>query len=395
MVSRRATCSEHRGNIEKTLPAEPLDGSRCQVEGRSVGAIAMKNHKADKRRKRLDHKLQWQAEKHRRAQYPDFIFDEREGNSEFMELVKAAVRCFDFSEVSPGEQRAFRDMKERGFGAVLNVLQAGMRMAQQIDPENREAKIADIIWVINLASIVLRKIPEAELRRHLPFNDARFLFIDKKIMVQFRSLLRVGEGEDAFYYSRRRPTVEVDGKHYIVAFSKHAIEAIGKRIIPLWLTYGGHGDLYAYLEECVFFETCTLRNNFLAFTFYDRCTDARFWQHRYVEKVLGKENLDASKGDPYYRVGYCPADLIDNQFIRARTLLFPGFSKTPEYVALQQSGSTVEEKSRLGDLATKSDANTLQTTDDFSALKWFHENGVPQVIQTNRLVFDVFGTAGV
>ncbi len=115
-----------------------------------------------------------------------------------MELVKAAVRRFDFSEVSPGEQRAFRYMKDRGFGAVRNDLQAGMRMAQQIDPENREANIADLIRGINLASVVFRKIPEAELRRHLPFNDARFLFIDRKIVVQIRSLLQVGEGTMLF-----------------------------------------------------------------------------------------------------------------------------------------------------------------------------------------------------
>ena len=353
----------------------------------------MKNHKADKRRKKLDHKRQWQAEKQRRAQYPSFVFDEREGNPEFIELVKAAVQRFDFSEVSPGEQRAFRDMKERGFGAVLNDLLAGMRMAQQIDPENREAKIADLIWGINLASVVFRKIPETELRQHLPVDDARFLFIEDRIVVQFRSLLRVGKGEETFYYSRRKPTVEVDGKPYIVAFSKHAIDATGRRIVPRWMTYGGLGDLYAYLEECVFFETCTLLNGYLAFTFYDRCGYARFWQHRYVEKVLGKENLDPSKGEPYYRVGYCPADLVDRQFIKARTLLFPGFRKTPEYGVLQSSKLTAEEKTRLGELATKSDADTLQTTDDFSALRWFHENGVPQVIQTKRVVFDVFGAA--
>jgi hypothetical protein len=37
--------------------------------------------------------------------------------------------------------------------------------------------------------------------------------------------------------------------------------------------------------------------------------------------------------------------------------------------------------------------DTLQTTDDFSALRWFHENGVPQVIQTTRLMLDVLGSA--
>jgi hypothetical protein len=52
----------------------------------------------------------------------------------------------------------------------------------------------------------------------------------------------------------------------------------------------------------------------------------------------------------------CPADLVDDQFTRAGTLLFPGFRKTPAYGVLPSSTLPDEEKNRLGDLATKSDA---------------------------------------
>src|SRR5262249_2857886 len=59
------------------------------------------------------------------------------------------------------------------------------------------AGFLSLIWAVNLGSTILRKIPEPELKKHLPVNDARFLFIEDKIVVQFRSLLRVGEGDVA------------------------------------------------------------------------------------------------------------------------------------------------------------------------------------------------------
>jgi len=348
----------------------------------------VKNDKAEKRRKKLDHKRQWQAKMQQRAQYPDFVYDEKEGNPEFIKLVKDAVRRFDFTEVSLGEQKTFRDMNKRGFTAALMNLRARMWLALQKDPENQVEGCADLHWNLNLGEAVFRKIPEADLRKYLPVNDVCFRYIRQMIVVKFRSLLQVGRGEYAFYYSRRKPTVEVDGKRYVVAFSKHAIDRIGERISSRWLTYAGLGDLYSFFDECVFFETCTLHKNCLGFTFYDICGDKRFFKYQHVEKVLGIENLDPKKGEPYYRVGYCPADLIDGKFIKAKTLLFPGFSKTPEYGLLQRSRLTEEKKTQLRELATKSDADTLFETKDFSALKWFHDNGIPQVIQTTRRVYD-------
>jgi hypothetical protein len=350
----------------------------------------MKDRKTENRKKKLRRKREWEARKLHRKQFPDFEFDEREANADFANLVKLAVRQFHFNEVSVGEQNAFRDMKNRGFVAVLRDLKAGMRLAQQVDPDNQDARIADIIFELKLGSVILAKIPQDELKKYLPVNDVRFLYFRKKIIVQFRSLIEVGEGKNPYYYSRRKPTIEVDGKRYIVAFRKHAVDGICNRISPYWTTYGGLGDAFSYLEECRYFERCLLLDNHPAFTFFDKCADERFWQHNYVKLVLGKENLNLSKGQPYYRVGYCPFDLIDG-FIVARTLLFPGFSKTPEYGVLINSNLPDAEKSRLAELATESNARSLQESDDFSALRWFHDNGVPQVIQTNDLVYDLFG----
>ena len=326
-------------------------------------------------------------QKQKATRFPEFVFAERDANPAFAELVKTAVRSFDFTELSDAEQLCFQLMRQHGYSSIVEFLRSVMAEIRQEDPESIPGKAADAIWGLRMGDIILGKVPEEERRKHLPFNDVRFLYVGTQIVVEFRSLLEDLTGGVPFYYSRRKPTVEVDGKPYIIAFSPHAIEQTCNRIVPDWLTCSGLGDAFAYFEQCMLFEPCRLLNGYLAFTFYDACGDRRFWQHEYVKKVLGEENLDPRKGAPYYRVGYCPADL-DGDFIRARTLLFPGYRQTPEYGVLRASFAWRREQVRLADMATKSDAKTLIDVGDFSALKWFHANGVPQVIETNRPVYD-------
>jgi hypothetical protein len=152
--------------------------------------------------------------------------------------------------------------------------------------------------------------------------------------------------------------------------------------------------VFAYLEQCVYFEPCGLLNTDdsgnpqLAVSFYDICDNDRFWSWEYVKQVLGEDKLTPNKGSPYYRVGYCPAYLDeDGGFIKLGSLLFPGYRQTPEYGLLMASSLPQAEKDKLADLAVKQDTNTLRATNDLSAVKWFHENTVPQVIQTSETIY--------
>ena len=156
----------------------------------------------------------------------------------------------------------------------------------------------------------------------------RFDHVAHDISVKFGSLLHAKGSGGTVYYSRKKPKIEIDGKKKIVAFSRHAIERICERIKSNRKTYGGVGDLFAFLSHCVYFERCDLGEQ-LAFTLYDISGDPPCIEHLYVEEVLGRENVDPAKGKCYYRLGYFPA-VIEGDFIKAKTLLFPGFASTPE-----------------------------------------------------------------
>jgi hypothetical protein len=46
----------------------------------------------------------------------------------------------------------------------------------------------------------------------------------------------------------------------------------------------------------------------------------------------------------------------------------------------------MDEKTRLERLAVDHTRDNLLSSKDFSAIKWLHENGIPQVIQTHEPV---------
>ena len=149
--------------------------------------------------------------------------------------------------------------------------------------------------------------------------------------------------------------------------------------MPGWQTYTGLGDAFAFFDQCVHFEPSSLPNGQLAFTFYDQCKRG-FFSWKYVENILGEGIED--DGHYYHRVGYCPA-VIEGDFIKATTLLFPGHRNTPEHRLVWASDVPVEVKTQAEDM----DGAWLRATNDFRLLKFFHQRGVPQVIHDERDFF--------
>jgi len=345
-----------------------------------------KRRERDNRRQRLfEAERRRDRERHRayRDRYPEFLFDTTNGDAEFVEVVKTAMRTINFDDASvfqPWEMELYRTLKRDGTRAVMDRL-----LLVKLD-DSVTGRLAQSHFLVNLGHTVLSRIPESERERYLPINDVMFLPHSHHIRVIFRCLLKAKGQNGTVYYSRRKPTLEIDRVPKIVAFSRHAIDRICERIKPRWKThYAALGDVFAVFDQCMYFERCDLRGGQLGFTFYDGCQPG-FVQYCYVKKVLGEENLDPKAGRPYYRVGYCPA-VIEGDFIKATTFLFPGYSATPEYGRLLHSSLPWPEKRSLVESMTVLDAEKLYDSQDFGLIKWFHDHGVPQVVQLQQEVF--------
>src|SRR5262249_20676017 len=127
--------------------------------------------------------------------------------------------------------------------------------------------------------------------------------------------------------SRHQPKLVVDGNEFTVAFSSHAIHRACERISCTWPSYSGLGDIFAFFSQCLDFERCDLYPNALGFTFFDQCHKGTFL-YSVAQTLMGERFVPGSKYG--FRLGYCPA-VIESSFIKAKTLLFPGYASTPEY----------------------------------------------------------------
>lgn len=319
--------------------------------------------------------------------YPGFRFDATNGNPAFVELVKQAVAQINFEDKSifqDWEREVYKVIRQRGWRAGSALLK---RMtAEAVSRGVEGAELGEVTFDLHLGQVVFDLIGETELDRYLPFNDVTFAFRGGDVFGHFDSLLHTKGSGGTVYYSRKKPTIEVDGHKKIVAFSKHAIDRTCERIKRNRRTYAAVGDLFGFFNHCVYFERCDLHGGQLAFTFYDLCGQPPFAQYFYVEEVLGETNVDPAKGDCYYRVGYCPS-IIEGDFIKAKTLLFPGFASTPEYGAILRSLLTHRQKQEMIQKTRELNADALYSSQDFGLIKWFHDNEVPQVVQLRQPVF--------
>ena len=247
------------------------------------------------------------------------------------------------------------------------------------------ARLPELHFMFNLGQAVINRIPEPKRDAYLPFNDVLFQPTGHRIDVIFRSLLKAKGPGGTIYYSRRQPTLMMACRRSLPSPntpSKGRVSVSSRVGRP---SYAALGDAFAYFDQCLYFERCDLYGGQLAFTFYDECKEG-FASHGYVDGVLGEQNLDPRAGKPYYRVGYCPA-VVEGDFVKAMTLLFPGYRNTPEHDAMLRSALPARTKQEMLAQIKDLDADTLYDSHNMSLIRWFHQHGVSQVVQLNHPVF--------
>lgn len=327
-------------------------------------------------------------ERRRQDQYPVVEISSTKGTAEFVGLVRTALTTIDFDDPTfcdPGMREVYKLIRQEGWPYALKCLKAAM--AEREEAGDKFASIGVAAFIMHFGDALLSRIPEETRRRLMPYNDVRVMFRGRKIVLEFSSMLTEKGSMGTIFFSRRRPAIEFDGKLAIVAFSRHAIERICERLNPRYLTYAAAGDVHAFFSSCVYFEPVTLHGNQPAFCLFDACHEPGFVQYdTYVRQVLGKENVDPFGGQCFYRVGYCPV-VFENGFAKAKTFLYPGFSGTPEFGAVLRANLPRTQRDALIRDATNNSATEVVVNDNPATIKWFHEHGVPQVVQMKRDVF--------
>ncbi|MGC4033474.1 MAG: hypothetical protein QM754_17430 [Tepidisphaeraceae bacterium] len=309
------------------------------------------------------------SRRHYSQVYPQFVFiNEHAADQQFVDLVRRACRQVDLSD-----RRLFSQWER-------SVFTAGRQFGPMANEYAVKAVANDIALqtelCCKLGQIVYDRIPSTDLKRWIPVNDANILHVGRRIEVRFRGLRKQKGPNGTIFFSRREPVEVVNGEPKVLAFSGHAIERICHRLVHKWTSYAGMGDVFAFLDAPQHIEWTTLPNGQQAFSFFNDCAQG-FLSGKYVADVLGQDVRH--DGQFAYRVGYCPA-VIEDRFVKATTLLLPGFAGTPEMEMIFHSNLRYDERQALVDQAKR--VHDLIMQGDLSLIKFFHEHGLPQVIRT-------------
>ena len=238
-------------------------------------------------------------------------------------------------------------------------------------------------FVFGLGEHVFQSIPRDVLLRHVPFTDVMINPVENEIHCVFRSLESQSHRSGTIYFSRHRPQIEIDGERYTVGFSQHAIRRACERIVFDWTSYGGSGDVFCHFDLCDYYEPLTLHRGQPAFSSWDGCHPNFVWG-TIAEEIAG---ANVSERGWYHRIGYFPAVFCDG-FFKAKTLLFPGYRSTPEYGAIQDARVDRNERAQMLNLARSLSMKNIQESESGENLvKWFHDQGHPQVKKFARRLF--------
>ncbi len=236
-----------------------------------------------------------------------------------------------------------------------------------------------------LGDKLLALLGPAQVARWFPWNDVavRPGTSERAWTLRCNSLVpHVTADGRPFYYSAKKPTVTLRGKRRIVAFSPHAIQRIAERLVWSPSSYADLGDIFAFVNDCQYFEPARLHPHHDAFALFEPCTH-RAWSAAYAEAILDHPTPQALYA---YRVGYCPV-VEEGDFFLAKTVLVPGHVGTPEYGVLLKASLAPGVKEQMLEQCRALSYKTLGVTQDFSVLRWFHTHGVPQVITCTQPLF--------
>jgi hypothetical protein len=359
-----------------------------------MSAQQTKKHRKQKKREqknieRRKREEQIRKQRVREGRYPMIRIDETHGHPEFVKVVRDALAKIDFDDPNtfgPAERAFLQVLREDGVRGAASVLNEAV--ARLEDSGNPDAPLLVPTLLPHFGDVLFNKIPEETRQKLLPYNDVRVDYVGHDIVLRLSSMRRKSGGwGGTIHYSNREPTIRLQDQEWKVGFSRHAIERICARLNPRYLTYAAAGDVHAVLNKCIWYEPVTLFPDQPAFAIWDTCNNPTFLSYRlFVQEVLGEQNVVPGDGPCYHRVGYCPVAFEDG-FAKAKSFLCPGYEGTPEYGLVRRSRLPELEKDLLLHSASSSDLSHL-AEEGVEAIKWFHDNGVPQVMQMKHKVFD-------
>ena len=341
-----------------------------------------KQRKELKRRRRQKKEVVRKAQWTRACQFPKFEIDpDNDCPAEFVDAVYSAARKVNFddrSQFGRFDRLFWECMAAHGFQRVEGIWEGMNEEFAASDPncgdfmrQHSKNKLVQAIY---------KQIPLNVKTRFMPHNHFLIRPKGKVWQIQCKRMYSVSTPRGRVHFSFPPTLVDMDGQKKYLTFTTHALQRICERIAPKWKAdYLELIRVVRFVAYIPYFEMTYLHDDQPAIVLFSYCgTSISEEHHIYETKILGENNPDSNKNNLEYRLGYCPIEMNEGVAV-AKTFLPPGYKGTPEHHLLLQSRLPKFEKERLFLLAKDHIRDHKQADEWLPLVKWFHENGIPQV----------------
>ncbi|HCO23475.1 MAG TPA: hypothetical protein DIT97_10605 [Gimesia maris] len=354
---------------------------------KSVKRHQKKKRKELRRRKRQKQdavrKDQWK----RGSRFPKFkVASGCTAAPEFTDAVYSATQRVNFEDTEffdNLDQKTWKYMANYGFQRfeILRDL-----MNEEFAEDTTKAGYAWIQEERNrLSQAIYSLIPESIKNRFMPHNYFTIQPLGKVFFLNCQRVISQKTSQGNIHFGLNTPYLEVAEGMKQLVFTTHALERICERIAPRWRTHVSDlMDIVRFVAYVPRIELTTLHDNQPAVVLFRACGSSIYFTHEvYVEGILGEQNYDSDDDCFEYRLGYWPI-VFDDQYVVAKTFLPPGYRGTPEHGLLLNCKLPKDEKSKMLSLAKNHVRDNERAEEWLPLVKWFHENGVPQVRQRGQ-----------
>jgi hypothetical protein len=334
----------------------------------------------------------------RASLYPRIVMQPDGGDPAFVTAVNQLANEFDFENPACCQERQrkiFKMFRAVGFHEMMRRTKISMREAPQSGVEAHvmeDLVMAPLMlhvgdWIFNRLNDDYRKSP-------LPFHYFTVVPTGNELLVVFRFLPTVSTEHGTVYFSPAQPKVAIGGGQWKVGFFRHAIERVCERLCPSErIGYAHFNVCEIYFRSCVHYEPLELPDGQHAIRLFQDCDHAGpHDEDPYITRVLGMDRQPGKRTRLYRTLGYCPIAFVGPRAV-AKTFLFPGFRNTPEDDLVRTTPMSADQRKILLDIASDNTARKVHQAEGLTAIKWYHDNGVPQVYEMSERVFTFESTS--
>lgn len=251
----------------------------------------------------------------------------------------------------------------------------------------RALQKATLPSMLHFGTWLFQQLPPRYTTQFDPEHFFRIDHVGNLHVVSFTLMDCIEDKGQRLYIPHCKPTVQMQGVDWQVGLYPHALERLCSRLVPRSsLTYANCVDVFhRFSQGMLRFVPVSLadgqeaaRVDFcppLGTVFYEAYAA---WARELLE--LPETHNFSDDGWWTMVLGYLPLH-IQGKYARAKTFLLPGFAKTPEHALGVRKAATGSERRLLRAMTDENSRTFDLTGDTIAAIKWYHDNGVPQIFR--------------